>query len=82
MAPLSQPPVAINRASVEQSTDKTRINHDGGARLAQGPVAPPVATTLHPSYPLYQPCVLDAHGRLCPKPRWNTRIGILDGNRL
>ena len=28
------------------------------------------------------PVFLDAHGRLFPKPRLNTRIGILDGNRL
>ena len=27
------------------------------------------------------PIFLDAHSRLRPKPRWNTRIGILDGNR-
>ena len=28
------------------------------------------------------PVFLDAHGRLRQKPRWNTRVGTLDGNRL
>ena len=27
------------------------------------------------------PVFLDAHGNLRPKPRWNTRIGVLDGKR-
>ena len=66
-APLRQPPVAINRASVEQCVDRTSIHHDGGA----------------PWHTLWQQlCVrsvlftntvfLDASSRLRPKPRCNT----------
>ena len=57
MAPLRQPHVDVHRASTEQGVDRMRFHHDGGTRLAQGPLVLPVATTLCPFCPLYQPCV-------------------------
>ena len=56
--------------------DATRANHD----INSLPLPPANISPL--PFLFTNPVVLDAHGWLRLKPRWNTRIGILDGNRL
>ena len=60
---------AINRAGAQQGAYRPRNHYDGGTRLAQGPVAPPVDAVLPARCLLTKPGFVNDRGRLCQKPR-------------
>ena len=80
-APYANPPWDLIGAVL------TKVAHDKVTVMSVIPEWPQA-----PWYPQWQrlcvrsvlytiPVFLDAQGNLPPRPRWNTRIGILDGNR-